>query len=192
VDDDTFVYSIDSDDTVASVSDAWLEFARRNRAGELTREYVLSQSLWRFIDGRETRQLYETLFDRVRTGHEPIELPFRCDSPDRFRFMRLVLRPAPQDSIRCEAHLLREQQRPVVPILDRAFPRSKSRLPICSLCKRVFAFGARWLELEDAIGELDLFESAKLPELDHVVCGDCASAVEVPELHRAGNDSPDP
>jgi hypothetical protein len=169
------VYTIASDDTVTSVSDAWLEFARKNRAPELTRDFVLEKPLWTFITGQETQRLYQALFARVRTRVESLEIPFRCDSPDRFRFMRLLLGPGPEGSIECEAVLLREQARPYLPILDRLCPRTKSSLPICSLCKRIFAFQARWLEVEDAIRELDLFDSTRLPELAQVVCDDCAS-----------------
>ena len=44
---------------------------------------------------------------------------------------------------------------------------------MCSLCKKVLTFGARWIEVEDAIRDLDLFDSARLPELDYVVCDHC-------------------
>jgi hypothetical protein len=173
--DTTYAYSIDADDAVASVSDAWLEFARNNRAPELTRDYVVGQTLWRFIAGRETRRLYEELFARVRVFHKPIEIPFRCDSPDRFRFMRLILGSASQDSIKCEGILIREQERPFFSILDRAFPRTKASLPMCSLCKRILVFGARWVEPQDAIRELDLFDSASPPEIEYLICDDCES-----------------
>jgi hypothetical protein len=171
----TFVYSIDADDAIASVSDPWLQFARVNGASELTRDYVVGQTLWRFIAGLETRRLYEELFSRVRTLHKSIEIPFRCDSPNRFRFMRLVLDSASGDSIRCEGILIRAQERPFFSILDRAFPRSRGTLPICSLCKRILVSEERWLDVQDAIRDLDLFESASLPELDYVVCDACRS-----------------
>jgi hypothetical protein len=168
--DRSFDYSIDRNDAIASVSDAWLEFARENRASELTRDFVLGQPLWRFIAGRETRLLYEELFRKVRTGAQSIELPFRCDSPDRFRFMRLDLRPGQRDAIDCRGILIREQERPFFSLLDRLFPRRKGTLSMCSLCKRLFVFDTQWLELEDAIRKLDLLESAALPEIQYAVC----------------------
>lgn len=178
-----YAYAIDRDDIVSSVSDDWLEFARENRASSLTRDHVVGASLWKFIAGLETRLLYEGLFRRVRRSAEIIELPFRCDSPDRFRFMRLALAPGTEDSIECEGILLREQERPYYSILDRVFPRSQERLTMCSLCKRIHAFDLRWLELEDAIHQLDLFDSAQLPEIDYAVCDECAA---VDGLHDGG------
>jgi len=170
-----FAYAIDRDDAVASVSDDWLAFAVENRATDLTRDRVVGRALWDFIAGTETRLLYEGLFRRVREGAEHIELPFRCDSPDRFRFMRLLLAPGSEGSIQCEGVLLREQKRPYYSILDRVFTRSHERITMCSLCKRIHAFELRWLELEDAIRELDLFDSADLPEVTYAVCDACAS-----------------
>ena len=178
-----FAYAIGRDDCVASVSEEWLEFARENRATDLTRERVVGRPLWEFIAGPETRLLYEGLFRRVRHDAETIELPFRCDSPDRFRFMQLRLEPGPGNSVECLGVLLREQQRPFYSILDRAFPRSRERLIMCSLCKRIHAFDLRWLELEDAIQQLDLFDSANLPEIDYAVCDRC---VEVDRLSQGG------
>lgn len=171
----SFDYSIDREDKVAAVSESWLEFARANRARELTCDHVLGRSLWSFIAGRETRTLYETLFRKLRRTAETIELPFRCDSPDRFRFMRLALALGPSDSIHCQGVLIREQQRPFYSILDRAFPRNEDSLSMCSLCKKVFAFETKWLELEDAIREMDLFHSRSLPEIRYGLCDGCAS-----------------
>lgn len=168
-------YTIDRDDRLVSVSDSWLEFACENQAPELTRERVVGESLWSFIAGAETRLLFEDVFDHVRTLGEPVALPFRCDSPDRFRFMRLELEAGEQDSIDCKAILVREQARPFYSILDRAFPRTRESLPICSFCKKIYAFQTQWLELEDAIRRLDLFDSAQLPELAQTVCDDCSS-----------------
>lgn len=171
----TFAYSIDREDIVTSVSDSWVEFARENRAPELTRDHVVGQCLWQFVGGRETRLLYEDLFLRVRTRTGSIKLPFRCDSPDRFRFMRLVLESGPRDSIECRGILVREQERPFFSILAKAFPRTDATLPMCSLCKRIYAFGTQWLDTEDAIRQLDLFESPKLPQLEYTVCDECAA-----------------
>ena len=68
MDEREFSYSIDRDDTIASVSDSWLEFARENQASELTRDRVVGRRLWSFIAGRETRLLYEDVFLKL-TGH---------------------------------------------------------------------------------------------------------------------------
>ena len=175
MDESSCPYSIDRDDAIISVSDSWLGFARENDAYDLTRESVLGRPIWDFVAGTETQKLYAALFARLRAGEGPFLLPFRCDSPDRFRFMRLALAASSGGAIELTGILIREQERPFFSILDRAFPRTETRLPMCSLCKKIQAFGLRWLELEDAVRELDLLSAAALPRIDYVVCDGCSS-----------------
>lgn len=175
--DRVFAFSIERNDAIHSVSDAWLEFARANGASELTRESVIGHSLWQFIRGRDTRSVYENLFARVRQEAMTFELPFRCDSPDRFRFMQLTLMPGDRGAIHLRGLLIREQERPFYSILDQAFPRTESRLPMCSLCKRIYAYDSRWLELEEAVVQLELFGPSDLPEIDYTVCHECKEPV---------------
>lgn len=175
-----FVYTVDAQDTLSSVSEAWLKFARDNGAPELTRERVLGCNLWDFVDGAETRRLYEALFEAVRRRGETFEIPFRCDSPDRFRFMRLALAPQPDGRVECQGLLVREQPRPFYSILDRAFPRSSETLRLCSLCKRALVHGTRWSELADAVEELDLFGQDAAPALENGVCDRCRDAATAP------------
>jgi hypothetical protein len=169
----TFLYSIDSTNAILCVDDPWLKFARENGAPELTREFVVGRCLWDFVAGRETRALYEAIFDRVRREEVELSLPFRCDSPDRFRFMRLTLFHRAEGTIEFESVLLREQERPYFPILDKLVSRSPSSIPICSLCRRVRILGSEWVEAEDAVARTNLFGSAPVPRLEEHVCSDC-------------------
>ena len=44
---------------------------------------------------------------------------------------------------------------------------------MCSLCKRIYAYDSIWLELEEGIRRLDVFDSPKAPDLDYTVCPVC-------------------
>ena len=177
-------YEIDARDRIVAVGGDWEVFARRNGAPELTGEAVVG-ALWSdFVTDPETRRLYATIFDRVRKNDTELILPFRCDSPDRFRFMRLVVSPGVGGSPSCLGLLEREQERPFYSILDKAFPRSDRSLPICSLCRRIEVAPKEWLEVEDAVARLDLFDSARLPRLDEHVCPRCRETA-LPELRTA-------
>ena len=179
-------YTLDHLNRVIDVDDAWLQYAQENRAPELTRERVVGRSVLGFVGGKATRRLYEALYRRVRAGAGPVEIPFRCDSPNRFRFMNLVLRAGRQGIIECEGVLIREQDRPYFSILDRYFPRSDERLPTCSLCKRIQAYGSRWLVLEEAIRELKLFGSLNAPHLEQTVCDECRASLVEPSHDGGG------
>lgn len=169
------VYELDAADCISFVSESWLDFARGNGAPELTRERVLGHPLWAFVAGDETRRVYEAIFERVRRMERPVVVPFRCDSPDRFRFMELAIQPSAAGRMECRATLVREQTRPFFSILDRAFPRSERSLPMCSFCRRILVAGAEWLEAEAAVARLDLFDSTRLPRLEYRVCDGCAA-----------------
>ncbi len=176
-------YRIDSRDRIVAVGDDWLEFARSNGAPELTQEAVVGACWSDFVADAETRTLYTSLFERVRASEAELSLPFRCDSPDRFRFMRLVISPGSNGTLSCLGMLVRDQARPFYSILDRAFPRSDRSLPICSLCRRIEVSADEWLEIEDAVARLDLFDSPRLPRLEQRVCTPCRSSA-LADLHE--------
>lgn len=167
-------YTIDRSDALRGVDDAWLGFARDNEAAELTRAHVLGRPLWQFIAGAETSRIYALLLSRVRDRGAPVSVPFRCDSPDRFRFMRLDLSAAEDGGVALAGVLVREQARPHYPLLDRLCTRSRYAFPICSFCRRIYAFG-EWLEAEQAVARLGLLESEHPPAIEEEVCASCSS-----------------
>lgn len=168
----SYHYSIDRNDRLVSVSDSWLDFAKRNAAPELIRERVLDRPIWDFVSGRKTREIYQQLFWRVRDRGATLSVPFRCDSPDRLRFMQLDLCPGEEDAIDFRAIVERELPRRHVRLLDRLARRAEYAFSICSFCRRIFAFGA-WLEPEEAVSRLGWLESESPPEMEEYVCDDC-------------------
>lgn len=177
-------YQIDTRDRIVAIGDDWLAFARSNGASELTEEAVVGARWSDFVADPETRSLYASIFGRVRSNDAEVILPFRCDSPDRFRFMRLVISPGLEGRLTCLGLLVREQARPFYSILDKAFPRTDRSLPICSLCRRIEVSPSDWLEAEDAVARLDLFDSAQLPRLEERLCSDCRG-LAASKLHAA-------
>lgn len=168
-----YAYSIDASHAIVAVNEAWLRFARENGAKHLTRERVLGRPLWEFIAGEDTRSLYELLFERARERGATLAVPFRCDSPDRFRFMSLEIAPGSAGGIDLGGVLLREQARPHIAWLDALGPRSaRPVFPMCSLCKRIFVQGG-WSEPEIAVTKLSMLESDAPPGFAQGVCERC-------------------
>jgi len=170
-------YEIDGQDRLAAVAEAWLVFARESRAPELTREAVIGRPIWHFITGASTRTLYELAFGEVRSADRRLALPLRCDSPDRRRFMELVLEPRADRAIGHSCRLLREEVREPQPLLDPSAPRSSDVLRACSWCKRLQGRDGHWREIEAAIQHGDLLGEPPVPQLSHAVCDDCRVAV---------------
>jgi len=171
-------YCIDADDRIESVDMNWTTFARENGAPELQGDAVLGYSLWAFVQGDEIEELYRAVFERVRSLDVSIMLPFRCDSPDLRRYMRLVVQRRRGASLQVDAVTIREQPQLHVNLLEPTGVRSDLSLSICGHCKRVLVSGEEWIEPEDAALRLQLLESEGVPRLDHRVCPDCVRIFE--------------
>jgi hypothetical protein len=172
-----FIWILDRDDRIIRVNDNWLAFAQENLSPHLMAALVLDQFIWQFITGPETVYLYEQIFRRVRAGVSPVALPFRCDSPDCRRYMEMSLALLPGEAIEFTAHILREERRAPVALLDVSRARSGELLSICSWCKAVYIPGRGWGEIEAAIEALDLFGGRPMPQLTHAVCNTCYETI---------------
>lgn len=169
-------YAIDANDRVISVGRGWSSFARSNGAPELTAKLVVGRSLWDFVAGRSTQRLYARIFDRVRRGGEAVEILFRCDSPERARWMQLAISGMADGDVDLRSTLVREGYRVLAPILGNAPTRPGRAIPMCSFCKRCLV-KSHWQAVEDALAQLDLFDAEKMPEVEHRVCRLCAGIV---------------
>ena len=170
-------YRVDKTDVLTWVDDVWLAFARENGATELTEQHTLGHSLWEFIADRATRQLYQQIHSRVRSTCKTVVLPFRCDSPTLRRHMVLTIRLEDSGQLVYEGALQHAEPCPTLNVLDPTFHRSHAVLTTCSCCKRALIEPLGWLEVEDAVARLGLFETPEAPELRYSVCHDCVEVV---------------
>lgn len=169
-----FIWRIDGNDTIIGVSDNWQSFADANGAnGSLHPDNVLGRELWDFIDGMETRQLYRELFRRVREGALSGCVPFRCDAPGERRYLDLLVEALPDGHIKLTSTLLRTEPRDQVGLLDVETPRSKGMLTVCSMCKKIKVAPDNWVEIEEGLAQLRLFEADEMPQLSHGMCTPC-------------------
>lgn len=182
------VFHVDSLDRISSVDAAWLSFARENQAAELSESAVVGRPLWSYIQGLEIRHLYELLFREARAKLREIEIPFRCDSSNKRRFMRLRIEPLEAGELSIVSLLVREEERPHIALLEAQATRGDSFVTICSWCKRVLVGNDRWVEVEAAISQLDLLGSEHPPQLTHGVCSSCETMIRN-EIAADQNDS---
>ena len=178
-----FHYKIDAADRLESVDPEWESFAAENEADRLTSDTVSGVSIWDYISGYEVKHLYEMMFDAVRRQQKEVHVPFRCDSPDCRRFMELTIEPQESGSLALTGSLLREEPRPRSDLLAATNRDPDRFLTICSWCKRVDVGNDVWVEVEDAVRELSLFNGALVPTLTHGMCLDCLASVEA-ELEK--------
>lgn len=169
-----FIYKLDASDIIVSVSENWAAFAEENNwDNSLSPENVVGQKIWYFIQDRETRYLYQELFKQAREGRTFHPIPFRCDSPDKRRFMNLEIRPLTNGELEITSIIMRTEPRTTVRLLDINSPHSNQLVKVCSMCKKMETDNGKWEEIEDGIDKLGLFESEKPPRLSHGVCLSC-------------------
>ena len=95
----TVCYEIDDEDVICSLNPAWLNFAAANGVSGLDPEHVLGQQLWDYIKGEDTADLYRLLLNHVRASRKAVSFPYRCDSPELRRFMRMSIHPISKDRV---------------------------------------------------------------------------------------------
>ncbi len=172
-----YVHRIDGEDKIIHVNDDWLAFAVENDTPGLTREAVLNKPLFDFIEGRETRYVFRELFAKVRRELAPVTIPFRCDSTDCIRVMEMDVLPLMDEQIQFNCRLIRQEAREPIALLDPEAERSGQLLVVCSWCKKVLVPDKGWLEMEDAVRELDFFGEKKPPRITHEICQPCNARV---------------
>lgn len=169
------VYRIDADDRIVFVNDQWDRFAGSNGGDDVLSSVVLGRSLWGYINGLTTRQIYRQILDRTRAG-TAVVYPLRCDSPDRRRLLEMNVRLADGGAVEFRSRTLSEEPRSALGLLDRRQPRTDDLLAVCSWCEKVRVAG-RWVDVEDAIAALALFQQSELPSLTHGMCQTCSESM---------------
>jgi hypothetical protein len=170
-------YSLDHQDRIVRVSDGWTQFALQNDAPELATEHVLHRSIWGFVSDSTTRHIYMDLIARVRLGRT-VRFSLRCDSPTVRRHLQMTVTPGDSRRVDFESVVVGIERRPIQRIWDRRTIRSGVHLRTCAWCKRIHV-RSEWMEIEDALEPLKLFEMERLPEITHGICDSCQRGMEM-------------
>jgi hypothetical protein len=165
------IYRVNADDEITFVDSNWVAFATENGMCSPIPEAVVGTRLWKHISDPTTRHLYSIFLEKVRKSKQTVILPFRCDSPSVRRYMEMHIVHLSATELEFKSVLVREEPRSEVKLLDPKATRSDKLINMCVWCKRVKA--SDWREVEDALRELNLFDTTMLPMISHVVCPDC-------------------
>jgi hypothetical protein len=178
-------YRIDATDRIVTVSDGWVSFAEANGGEGILPPRILGTSLWASIADSATRQVYRAMLGRVRKGGGAVRFQFRCDSPDLRRLLQMKVTATAGDEVDFETRVVESQPRSEVRAMHPDAARSEALLTICGWCMRV-PVNEEWLEIEQAITALGLFEEAATPQLSHGMCPACYDTM------MAALDDPEP
>jgi hypothetical protein len=170
-------YRINPDDEILEVNEGWQHFALANDAAHLADEKVIGRLLWGFISDDATRHLYQQIVKRVRQGvHTTFTL--RCDGPSCRRHLEMTIRADETGNVEFETTVLKSEDREAIPLLDPRVARSGEMLRVCAWCNRIDTGSGEWMEVEEAIRHLGLFELDAMPQLTHGVCDECFDFME--------------
>lgn len=173
IDPRSFVYRVDARGRLAAVNDSWVSFAGEN-GWPISRADVIGRPLMSFIADDHLRYLYGLLMTRLRNGHGPIRFRYRCDAPDCRRLMEMtMLHDTAQQEIEFQSRVLDIERRTAQELLRPDHPVDERWVDLCSCCKRI-AVGQDWVEVEDAVMRLRLFDCDRLPRTRHCVCPECS------------------
>ena len=170
-------YIIDRDDQITYVSEDWWFFAEENEAGpDCYPPQLLGRTLWDFIAGEETRQLYRIMINKARSERKSVQIPIRCDSPELRREIMISLKSVGNGHIEFLCRTMQVETREPVDLLRRDVKRADSTIRICSFCKKIATPSGEWIDTELAIQRLALFIDTSLPQLSHGLCPSCHTA----------------
>lgn len=176
----TIIYTLDSNDRIVSVNEAWDSFATQNEGTAFLAEHIVGRNLFEFIGDDSTRQIYRQMLARIRSGKD-LEYRYRCDSPECRRLMEMQVRATDSEggvefrSITLEATQRAPMRLPQADGADVTEPAELQRT--CGWCNRLDVNGV-WMEIEDALPRLQVLESAAAPTLTHGICEACLAKME--------------
>ena len=87
--------------------------------------------------------------------------------------MQLTIAQKKDDLIQFDSELVKEEYRETQNLLETQAARTDEMLLVCSWCKKVKVGEEHWLEIEDAVAELSLFEQETFPRISHGLCPKC-------------------
>ncbi|WP_455210424.1 hypothetical protein [Kaarinaea lacus] len=172
------VYYVDRNNNLIDANEHWDEFALANNAPHLARDSVYQRPLFDLMTDPQCNHLYKLLIERTRHIRHPISFEYRCDSPALRRFMHMEMsHQASNDGVCFKSTILRQESRAPIALLDLHSQRSSESLIICSWCKKLKVSENQWVEIEEAITRLGLFNAEYLPQLSHGICPSCNEAI---------------
>ncbi len=167
-------YWLDQQDRIVEVSAEWDAFAEANE-GLCVAALVKGQSLWDHIADSPTLRWMEALVAQARLAGE-LTQEYRCDSPNRKRFMRMSIRCLSDDRLEVRHELLREEVLDPPVVVEPATTDYEGSVHRCSCCNRL-QFSNAWLEPDYAASEG--FVPAGHPlMIVYTVCPACTTALD--------------
>lgn len=140
-------FSLNNQNEIVAVGREWDQFALENNAPELVGDKVIGRLVFDFVSGHVTRQFLLAILELVRSGSQPIELEYRCDSPYERRFMKMHVSLMQSGQVCLINSTMRIEKRTQECFITKAVHRSKNTTIRCSMCN-LLKCQQEWVEPE--------------------------------------------
>jgi len=183
-------YRINQHDEIISVNDDWCRYASDHGWQGITPETVLNKPVFNYITDSTTSRLYQYLFKRVRGGSE-VRYKFNCESSSHRRLMEMTVTSLGElGDVELKARMLSKQDlnQQLAPVSD---PQNIGFVKACGWCSRIDMEG-NWINVEDAVAKLEMFEFSRLPQMTHGICKNCFACMlkDATSSDGSGNSPP--
>ncbi len=162
------IYWLNQDECIAKVCSQWDQFAYENDGKVVVQSRVASRPIWDYISGDATKMWLRTLLNLCRVRNAPVERPYRCDSPEKKRYMTMTIFPEEGGKLRVEHRVKKEEERSKPVYIA---PGTGNKLCFrCSICGRIKK-DEQWYEPDDST--LNAGNSDRTHQVAYTVCGQC-------------------
>lgn len=106
-------YWLDSKNIICKVDDTWdTHMDSSSWAERASSDTIIGKHLFDFVCDDVTRMYIATMIESVRVIPRTIVRPYRCDSPDRKRYMKMIISPERNGGVCVSHELVREEPLP--------------------------------------------------------------------------------
>jgi hypothetical protein len=142
-------YAIDAGDRIVWTDEGFTTLAAQHGLADLPRD-AIGRPLIEFVAGERPRSLQRALIARARAtpSKAPLELRYRCDSPQMRRFAVLQMAGRPDGGVVFTTWFEATEDRPYQPLLERKPRQGSQTVELCAWCNRVKTSDG-WHEVED-------------------------------------------
>jgi hypothetical protein len=169
----------------------WSAFAKENGGHSLLDNPPVGRSIWEFIEGLSTRNIYALAMKQVRNKGRSICFPFRNDSPEMLRYMNMHIESGAAGSLWFRTTIQREIRKDT--LAEKNVPKPENHpnylVHMCAWCNLVEVAG-EWFSLASAIWALGLLDGPEVPPITHGICPKCVGQInERHENHQTPKES---